>query len=104
MVYCYVFSAIMLIAGLVFFTGKGAPYIKGYTSMTEDEKKNIDIKALCRNLGVVLMLLAAVLAAAGYSEPFRLNGLRWAMIGWMVLCCADVLYINKSKRYVKQDS
>ena len=99
MVFCYLFAIIMLIVGITFFTGKALEYIKDFQATPEEEKKNINIKALCKNVSIMFFIAAAFLGAAGYSETFRLLYLKWMMVGWMILCCADVLYINKSKRY-----
>ena len=101
MVFCYAISVIALAGGVLFFTGKGASYIKGYANMPDEEKKKIKIKPLCKNVSVAFFTIAVIFAAAGYSEAFRLNYLKWAMIGWMVLCCADALYISKSGRYIQ---
>ena len=102
MVFCYLTAIIMIVIGSVFFTGKAASYIKGYQMTPEDEKKNIDIKALCRNISAMFFIAAAIFALAGFSELFRTAYFRWAMVGWLVLGCADVLYLNKSKRFVTE--
>lgn len=103
MVFCYIVSFITLIMGIAFFTGKAAAYIKGYQAMPDEEKRNINIKALCKNLSVMFFLVAVIFGFAGCSPLFRLTYLKWVMVGWMVLCCADILYINKSKRYVAKN-
>lgn len=104
MLFCYIVSFATLISGIIFFTGKGASYIKGYTKMSEAEKNRININALCKNLSVMFFLAAVIFAIAGYSEVFRLSYLKWIMLGWMVLGCADVLFINKSKLYTQHHS
>ena len=100
MVLCYVAAVIMLIAGIVFFTGKAASYIKGYQTMPEEEKRNINIKPLCRNISVVLFAAAIIFGIAGYSELFRSEYMKWAILGWLIAGCADVIYIGKSGRFI----
>lgn len=102
MVFCYLVALVMVIAGIVFFTGNAAKYIKGYQETDEKEKKNINIKALCKNVSVLFFVMAAIFIVAGSWEVFRQEYLRLAMVAWMALVCADVLYINKSNRYLKK--
>lgn len=99
MIFCYAASIIALAFAVVFFTGRGASYVKGYTQLSDDEKQNIRIGALCRNMGVMFLITALFFAVTAYSETFRTNYFRYVMIIWMALCWADVLYVNKSKRY-----
>jgi len=98
-VLCYTVACIMAVIGVMFYTGKAASYIEGYSNMPEEEKRNINIIPLCKNISVMFFLAAAIFAIAGYVEVFRLDYFKWVMIGWIALCCADVVYINKSGRY-----
>ena len=102
MIFCYVISAVMLVIGAAFFTGKAASYIKGYRDMPEDEKAKINIKPLCRNMSVLFFAAAVIFGITGYFETFRELYFKWAMLGWLVLCVLDLVFINKSKRYVKK--
>jgi hypothetical protein len=95
MVLCYTFSILLLCVGAFFYSGKAADHIKGYVDMPDEEKKAVDIKPLCKNLSVMFFLAAVVFGIAGYSEWFRLVCFKWAMIGWIALCCADIVFINK---------
>jgi len=101
MALCYTVACILIIAGVGFYTGKAASYIEGYRDMPDEEKKTVNIKPLCRNLSVMFFLAAAVFGIAGYSELFRLLYFKWTMTGWIVLGCADIVFINKSGHYVK---
>ena len=101
MVLCYMVSIILLVTGVIFYSGKAASYIKGYQNMPDKEKKAVDIKPLCKNISVLFFLAAVVFGIAGYSEGFRDVYFKWAMVGWIVLCCADIVFINKSGRYGK---
>jgi len=98
--FCAIVSLSLYLIGIFFLMGRVASHIKGYQSMPEDEKKNVNIKALCRNLSVILFIAATIFMVAEFSEAFRQDYLKWAMLGWLALGCADVLFINKSGRYV----
>jgi len=102
MVLCYAISFITLIIGVAFYTGKAAEYIKGYQDMPEEEKRTVNIGPLCKNISVMFFLAAVIFGIAGYSEPFRSEYFKWIMTAWIALCCADIVFINKSKRYVSQ--
>ncbi|MCL1952603.1 MAG: DUF3784 domain-containing protein [Oscillospiraceae bacterium] len=102
--FCGIVSLVLYLVGIYFLTGKAAPRIKGYQALPEEEKQSINIKALGRNIGVMLFVAATLFMAAEFSEAFRQGYLKWAMAGWLALGCADVLFINKSKRYVKKQS
>ena len=101
MALCFTVSFILIIAGAVFYTGKAASYIKGYQDMPDEEKRTVNIKPLCKNLSIMFFSAAAIFGIAGYSEWFRLEYFKWTMAGWIVLCCVDVVFINKSGRYVR---
>ena len=100
--FCGIVSLGLYLIGVYFFTGRAAARIKGYRDMPEGEKKNINIKALCRNISAMFFLAATIFLAAEFSQAFRQGYLKWAMAGWLALGCADVLFINKSGRYVKK--
>jgi len=102
MAICYTIAAVMLVIGIGFFTGKAASYIKSYQDMEEKEKNNIKIGNLCKNISLLFFLAAFLFGIAGYSEWFRLEYFKGAMIGWIALCSADIVFINKSGRYVNQ--
>ena len=101
-VFCFLVSAGLLTVGVFFVTGKAPQYIKGYREMPEEEKKNINVKALCQNVSVLFFVMTAVFLAAGIFPELGARYLKWALVGWLVLCCADILYIGKSKRYEKK--
>jgi hypothetical protein len=95
MVLCYMVSIMLLVVGAFFYSGKAADHIKGYVDMPDEEKKAVNIKPLCKNLSVMFFLAAVIFGIAGYSEWFRLVCFKWAMIGWIALCCVDIVFINK---------
>ena len=68
----------------------------------DEEKRAVNIKPLCKNLSVMFFLAALIFGIAGLSELFRASYFKWFMVGWIVLCCADIVFINKSGLYVKK--
>lgn len=100
MIYSFVFGVIFIIAGLMFISGKALRFIKGWQMTPQEEKDKIRIRPLCRNFGTLLTAAGLAFLAAGCLPDFRENMFRWVMIGWLVLCGLDVVYVNKSKRYI----
>jgi hypothetical protein len=100
MVFSFLISVVMLVIGFAFFTGKAANYIKDYQNMEEEEKQNIKIDVLCKNISLLFFIASAIFGLAGLSEVFRQNYFKWVMLGWFVLATLDVIYIGKSKRFV----
>ena len=99
---CIFFGIIFLTAGIVFFLGKGHIYLSAWKSMPQEEKNNLNIATLCRNIGAVIGLSGIIFLAKGLLGA--LSG-RWfviAMIGWLILAGLDVWYIGKSERFRSQ--
>jgi len=101
MALCYTVACILVIVALAFYTGRAVSCIEGYSDLPDEEKKAANIKPLCRNVSVMFFLSAVIFGIAGYSELFRLLYFKWAMVGWIALCCADIVFINKSGAYTK---
>jgi len=100
MVLCYTVAFILMVVAVLFYTGKAASYIKGWDE-PDEQNRTVKIIPLCRNLSVMFFLAAAIFAIAGVSELFRLGYFKWFIIGWIVLCCMDLVFINKSGFYVE---
>lgn len=101
MLLCYTVGLLVLVASILFYTGKAMDYIKGIQAMTEEEKKQINLPGLCKNLSVMFLLVAVLFFIAGYHEAFRTVYLKWGMLAWMGLCCLDLMFIHRSKHYVQ---
>ena len=102
MIFCAIVALCLAVLGVAFFTGHAARYIKGYRELPEQEKQGIRIRALLRNVSVMFFAMAGIFAAAALFEAFRLGYLKYALGAWAALVCADVLYIERSGRYVKR--
>ncbi len=99
---CLFFGIVFFVAGALFFAGKLHTRIKAWQRMPEEEKANIRIKPLCRNIGGIFMLCGAIFIISGFWAAFKTNCFAFAMIGWMVICIADLVYIQKSGKYITQ--
>lgn len=100
--YCVMFAVISLVMALAFFTGKAPDWIKGYREMDEEEKNNILIVPLCRNLGVVFFLAFVIFFLAFMIPAFLDKAFVPSVVIWMIGAGADLYYIEKSKRYNKE--
>lgn len=100
--YCIVFGIVFLVIGIVFICGKGHEHISAWKSMTQEEKDKIRIIPLTRNIGAVISLSGVILLIKGFCSAFSGKWFVIAMIAWLVIAGADVLYIEKSKKYENQ--
>lgn len=99
MIFCIVFGAAFLVLGILFYVGKAMFLIPGWTQMTKQEKVEIRIVPLCKNVGSLIALSGIILLCGAAFPGFMETGLRWAMIGWLVLCVLNLLFISRSGRY-----
>lgn len=96
---CIVFGMVFLFVGVWFFIGKAHEHIEGYKRMSEEEKANIKIKPLCKNIGIVIGLAGIGFLGAGLITIFANKIFIWYMIAWFVGTGLDVRYISKSSRF-----
>ncbi len=96
---CLIFGIIFVIVGILFFVGQIHIHVKAWQNMPEDEKATVRIKPLCHNIGIVIVLCGVVFLASGIWTAFKENAFAWCMIGWMAACAADLVYIERGKRY-----
>ncbi len=96
---CLIFGILFLVGGILFFVGQIHSRVKAWQNMPEEEKATVRIKPLCHNIGIVIMLCGVVFLASGIWSAFKDNAFAWCMIGWMVACAADLVYIERGKRY-----
>ncbi len=100
---CLAFGVIFLIAGFVFFIGKGHVLLSAWKNMPEEEKSTIHIVPLCHNIGIMFALCGLIFLISGASAFFKDNFFIWCMIIWFVLCGVDFFHISKSPRYQNKD-
>ena len=97
---CIVLGTVLLIIGFLFFVGKAHEHIEGYKRMSEEEKSEIKIIPLCRNIGIVIGIAGIGFLIAGIVPIFSDKIFIWYMILWFIGTGLDVRYISKSKRYI----
>ncbi len=98
---CLVFGILFIGIGIAFFIGKAHTHMKAWQKMPQEEKDTVRIEPLCRNIGIVIALAGLVFLVSGLSTTFKDNCFTFGMIGWMVLCGLDLVYIEKSGVYKK---
>ena len=96
---CIAFGVIFCIAGVLFGTGKGHIHLKAWKSMPQEERVQIKIVPLCRNIGMMIVLCGIIFLLSGFWAAFKNNAFIWAMIVWMIAAGIDVYLIGKSSRY-----
>lgn len=69
--------------------------------MPSEEKEKIDIVPLCRNVGVIIMLSGVIFLLKGLWSGFTESWFTLTMVAWFMVAGADLLYIEKSRRYQK---
>lgn len=98
--HCFVFGIIFLVCGFLFFSGRAIPKLKGWKILSSKEQETIRVKALGRNVGIMLWLPGVTFELAAFSSSFQEKLFIWCMIGWMILVGLDAYVIEKSKRYI----
>lgn len=96
---CVAFGVVFLIMGILFFMGKAHEHIEGYRKMPDEEKVNIKIEPLCKNIGIVIGLAGIGFLVAGLFTVFANKVFIWYMIAWFIGTGLDVRYISKSSRF-----
>lgn len=56
----WIVPIVFLVLAVVLLCGKGGWLIAGYNTFSKDEKEKVDEKRLCRELGVLLLVLAVI--------------------------------------------
>jgi len=74
--------------------GKGKNFIAGYNTMSKEEKKKFeqthDIKEIGRSIGIVLVLMALIIAIIEFQPSFARNG----VIISVIIVAFLLIYIN----------
>ena len=101
---CVLYGILFSGAGVLFATGKLHGYISAWKQMPEDEKEKIRIEPLCRNIGEVIGLSGILFLLKGLCPGFQDHWFAGAMIAWLIVAGFDVFYIERSNRYIQNNS
>lgn len=96
---CIFFGVVFIMTGILFAFGKCHIYLSAWKNMPQQEKENIRIGPLCRNIGGIIALSGIIFLSKGLFPAFENRCFVAAMILWLILAGFDVWYINKSNRY-----
>lgn len=94
-------GVLFMMAGLLFVCGKIHIHLSNWKNMPSEEKEKIDIVPLCRNVGAVIMLSGVIFMIKGLWSGFTGSWFTLTMVAWFMAAGADLLYIEKSRRYQK---
>ena len=88
--------------GIALLCGHGADLIAGYNTASAAEKAKWNKKALCRGVGVLLLILLACIELTVLGGIFGRRPLVFAGVAALLIFTAfGLLYIHKSKRFRK---
>lgn len=93
MLIVYVIITIFVVCGIFLLFGKGSWLIAGYNTASKEEKEKIDEKKLCKSMGVMLLMIAAIMGAIAYvnTDAFAVK----MIIPIFIVVGLELLYANK---------
>lgn len=95
---CVLLGILFTIVGFLFFFGK-AIHLSAWKNMPQEEKEQIQILPLCRNIGGVIILCGIIFLLKGLWVDFSNHWFMGSMVAWLVVAGLDVWYMTKSQRY-----
>lgn len=96
---CVFLGILFTIVGFLFLFGKAHIHLSAWKNMPQEEKKQIQILPLCRNIGGVIILSGIIFLLKGLWGDFSNHWFMGSMVAWLVIAGLDVWYITKSQRY-----
>ena len=95
-----IFAVPVIIIGIVLCCGKGAVLIAGYNTASPEERAAYDEKALCRAVGVLVLVIVGCVELLLLGAVLDMAALEWGGgILFAVSTVFGLIYINKSKRF-----
>ena len=98
-----IFAVPVIIIGIVLCCGKGAFLIAGYNTASPKEKTAYDEKALCRAVGVLVLVIVGCVELLMLGLVLDMTALAWG--GGVLIAVSTVfgvIYINTSKRFKRK--
>lgn len=96
---CVFLGILFTIVGFLFFFGKAHIHLSAWKNMSQEEKEQIQILPLCRNIGGVIILCGIIFLLKGLWVEFSNHWFMGSMVAWLVIAGLDVWYMTKSQRY-----
>lgn len=104
-IFVSIFAVPGIIFGLVLCSGNGADLIAGYNTASAAERARWNEKALCRATGILLLAMVGCMELTTLGAVLGMMMLTWVSLFLLiVLAVVGLLYINKSKRFRRENS
>ena len=98
-----VITALFVVLGILFASGKGAMLIAGYNTASREEKAKTDEKKLLKAMSVFMFVLAGCFLVSALSQVFHVKALIW--IGQVLFAASliiGLIYLNTGNRFRKR--
>ena len=95
-----VISALFVVLGIIFASGKGANLIAGYNTVSRNEKAKTDEKKLLKAMSVFMFVLAGCFLVSALSQVLNVKSLIW--IGQALFAASliiGLIYLNTGDRF-----
>ena len=95
-----IFAVPVIIIGIVLCCGKGAFLIAGYNTASPEEKATYNEKALCRAVGILVLVIVGSVELLMLGVILDMAALMWG--GGVLIAVSTVfgvIYVNTSKRF-----
>ena len=96
-----IFGLAFCVAGALFAAGRLHIYLQAWKRMSPEEKEQIRIGPLSRNIGEMIGLAGIIFLINGLWPGFQDHWFAGAMVAWLVISGIDLWVIEKSHRYEK---
>jgi len=104
-IFKFIIPLIFTILGFVLRSGKGSFLIAGYNTSSKEEKKKYDEVALCKFMGNLLIVIAAIVLLTAVSEIYYVALFNIIVIAApiliLVLVFGTIIYANTGDRFKK---
>ena len=93
-------TALFVVLGIIFSSGKGANLIAGYNTATNEEKKKTDEKKLLKAMSKFMFVLAGCFLVSALSQVLHVKSLIWIGQALFVIALfAGLIYLNTGDRF-----
>ena len=97
-----IITALFVVLGIIFASGKGAYLIAGYNTASQEEKAKTDENKLLKAMSVFMFVLAGCFLVSALSQVFNVKSLIW--IGqalFVAVLIIGLVYMNTGERFAK---